>query len=81
MADEETREQMGHDTDAEQHVEKEQAEKEKHPKPKKGYEQRSKREFGWHTQGEMDRNAPSLAALGATLRASPRLFGHRVEPG
>ena len=58
MADEETREQIGHDTDAEQHVEKEQAEKEKHPKPKKGYEQRSKREFGRYTEHDMGKREP-----------------------
>ncbi len=46
----------------------------------KGYEQRSKRDLGWYTQGEMDRNAPFLAARGTTLQAPPRLFGqfHKV---
>jgi hypothetical protein len=34
----------------------------------KGYEQRSKRDFGWYTQGEMDRNAPLWQPAGLRCR-------------
>jgi hypothetical protein len=41
----------------------------------KGYEQRSKRGFGWFTEGEMDRNAPLWLLAGLRCRLPLRLFG------